>query len=790
MRKTIDALAENEDLSTFVGRVIDIVARYMVSPLVEFWSHEGDLLVRLRQTWRSGLVFEGSDVAGDPRPGGIQIPVVTVAEGTVFARRSFFLLENFAQDPIQKAVYDPLGFDLEKFAAERGVSTYLNVPLQFGNRSFGAILVYLPSDQPFTASRVRLATALVQQATLAIRLTDLADETRAVAVLREQEAASRQRVAELAKANDALRRGVERLAAEKRLEPLLTSVLTESMNALGARGGAVILLERGTEARFIVAAVVEDHAFSQDEIAADPYLARYTHLYQDDPMKLLKQLSQGKTVSLPLEEFRTRVPLAYRYHSVRGHNLLWYAPVCLSGEVLGFTIYALKETSEPIGAACEMVAALSQQLVLALELSRLAAEAQQAAVAQEHQRAAQERASELHEINSQLQTSLVRLSEGGDFQQTLESILTSARTQLEAASVCVFCLSDIGQALEVLASAGRPSETAQKLSGSSNDRLDSLPASSTRLWQELRDKREPLLHDARDDEDADWFDDDAREWHLKHACPLALGMPLNIGSSLLGYMSIAFPSEVTKSDMTAERLRVGQSMASLASMAIEADRLTRQARRAALAEERDRLAHELHDTLAGAFTGIFMQLQAVSDLPATQGDQRQACIVRAEELARQGLRQVREFVHVLTVSGDSAAFTPEAMREFVLSATNGSGTRGRFHIEGAEMRLKSSAAHSLLRIMQEAVGNTLRYAEARHIDVTLRFEQDSVQLLLSDDGKGFLIDELSDTGFGIAGMRARTNRLGGQYRIDSCPGKGTTIQVELPQPYEEKAVPQ
>lgn len=65
--------------------------------------------------------------------------------------------------------------------------------------------------------------------------------------------------------------------------------------------------------------------------------------------------------------------------------------MCLIGQVFGFTIFALKETSEPTGAACEMVAALSQQLVLALELIRLAAEAQQAALAQEHQQAAQER---------------------------------------------------------------------------------------------------------------------------------------------------------------------------------------------------------------------------------------------------------------------------------------------------------------------------------------------------------------------------------------------------------------
>lgn len=115
--------------------------------LVEFWLHEDELVVRLRQTWRSGRVFEGSDVAGDPRLRGIQIPAIAMSEGTVFGRRSPLLLENFAHDPVQKAVCDPLGFDLASFAAERGVSTYLNVPLQFGKRSLGAILVYLPAER-------------------------------------------------------------------------------------------------------------------------------------------------------------------------------------------------------------------------------------------------------------------------------------------------------------------------------------------------------------------------------------------------------------------------------------------------------------------------------------------------------------------------------------------------------------------------------------------------------------------------------------------------------------------
>jgi signal transduction histidine kinase len=180
-----------------------------------------------------------------------------------------------------------------------------------------------------------------------------------------------------------------------------------------------------------------------------------------------------------------------------------------------------------------------------------------------------------------------------------------------------------------------------------------------------------------------------------------------------------------------------------------------------------------------------MQLQAASELPDSQSQQRRACIVRAEDLARTGLRQVREFVHTLTVNGEDRWKAVEVMRKFVSDTTAGTGIAGTFVVRGTERLLKASVSHALQRILQEAVGNAQRYADATSIETVLQFEEESVRMTISDNGTGFDAASVNDSGFGIPGMRTRVARLAGTFSLDTHEGRGTTITVRLPDPYEE-----
>ena len=218
----------------------------------------------------------------------------------------------------------------------------------------------------------------------------------------------------------------------------------------------------------------------------------------------------------------------------------------------------------------------------------------------------------------------------------------------------------------------------------------------------------------------------------------------------------------------------------------ETHRLAERAQDATMAEERNRLAHELHDSLAASFTAIYSQLQAATDLAANGDNRSYACVSRAEELSRSGLQHVREFAQSLIARSDEPAPTVSGLRELVAFATTGTSVAGTFEVEGHERPLTPACALALARILQEAVGNAQRYARARDISVTLRFEERMVSLTIQDNGKGFRVDKMNDGGFGLAGMRARAVRLSGRFDLQSSPGKGTRIIVEIPDPYTQE----
>jgi len=262
-------------------------------------------------------------------------------------------------------------------------------------------------------------------------------------------------------------------------------------------------------------------------------------------------------------------------------------------------------------------------------------------------------------------------------------------------------------------------------------------------------------------------------WTAKHATTvLTAALALTLG--VLCWVA-ALRSQVKRQTQL-----IRSQLASLAAISIETNRLAKRAQEGAVAEERNLLAHELHDTLAGAFTGISMQLQAASDLAGSNEELRTACIGRADDLASYGLRNVREFVHSLTIGSANGSSLAVEMRTLLISATAGTGTNGKFTVEGHERPLSAACSNTLLRVMQEALGNAQRYAEAKNILVTLRFEKEVLSVTISDDGKGFIMDESMDKGFGLTGMQSRISRLSGRFSLTSSPGAGTEIFVELP----------
>ncbi|MDH6587401.1 signal transduction histidine kinase [Streptomyces sp. SAI-133] len=207
-----------------------------------------------------------------------------------------------------------------------------------------------------------------------------------------------------------------------------------------------------------------------------------------------------------------------------------------------------------------------------------------------------------------------------------------------------------------------------------------------------------------------------------------------------------------------------------------------QAREAGVADERRRLAAEIHDTLAQGLTGIIAQLQVVVNTP--DENQAREHVHRAMDLARHSLGEARRSVHNLAPVALADAGLPEALKQTVTDWGERTGVRAEFTVTGTAEQLHDEVSATLLRIAQEALSNAARHAHAARLGVTLSFLTDEVILDIRDDGGGFdplaLPARTRTGGFGLDGMRARAERIAGSLTVESEPGHGTALSARVP----------
>ncbi len=222
----------------------------------------------------------------------------------------------------------------------------------------------------------------------------------------------------------------------------------------------------------------------------------------------------------------------------------------------------------------------------------------------------------------------------------------------------------------------------------------------------------------------------------------------------------------------------------LAQQAIPVLRLTRRAdheREAAISEERNRLACEIHDALAQHFAGILLQLGVARRIAPQQPGEAWNLVEQASALARTGAEEARRSIWALQPAAAEYRDLRTALPHAVAQLTADTPVEGTVQISGTPRLLPSDIGLNLLRIAQEAVNNTLRHARARRLVVLLAFEPTQVRLLVRDDGQGFdSRNPREGGGFGLFGMRQRAERIGGRLTITSQPGHGTEVCVLAP----------
>lgn len=240
-------------------------------------------------------------------------------------------------------------------------------------------------------------------------------------------------------------------------------------------------------------------------------------------------------------------------------------------------------------------------------------------------------------------------------------------------------------------------------------------------------------------------------------------------------------------DITSARSESSQRMVAQLERTIEENaalhaQLLAQARDAGVHEERQRIAREIHDTLAQGLVGIVTQLQAAERM-GTAGDREawQHHIDRAMRMARDGLAEARRSVHAMTPGELVASQLPDAVDSVADEWRQGRDVRLCVSTTGDVRPLHADVELTLLRVLQEALTNIAAHAAATRVGVTLSYMDDQVTLDIRDDGIGF--DEAASGGtggYGLTSMRQRVLRLGGVLDIEAVPGAGVAVSASVP----------
>src|SRR5205085_3184865 len=270
------------------------------------------------------------------------------------------------------------------------------------------------------------------------------------------------------------------------------------------------------------------------------------------------------------------------------------------------------------------------------------------------------------------------------------------------------------------------------------------------------------------------------EWgeHLKRrGTKRFLAVPIWVAGQVRGFVGIR---HVDQASYRPEEIELTQALAHQVMLALQLNEFAEQGRLAAVFEERNRMARDIHDTLAQGFTGVIVQLEAAEDAMSF-GSRKEADnhLQRAGELARRSLTEARRSVHALRPQALQEHNFWEALKGIIKNTTVGTALHTKFEAQGKLPKLPPRWQENFLHIGQEALTNTLKYAHARNFETRLTYKAKKLRLELRDDGDGFKARDRHD-GVGLSGMRERVEQMGGELEITSSRGKGTKITVLLP----------
>ncbi|HSZ52605.1 MAG TPA: GAF domain-containing protein [Caulobacteraceae bacterium] len=754
LRETSDRFGTSEDVDVFLGRILLPMCEIVGGHSAAVWLTDPE---DPEHFLLHHLVEDGRVVPG------VQSSHVRRKLGTTPTARSRLnpLIHGPRAIPFQFHLVtdgDMLHPDEAAQLLALGVRQLLMAPLSLGERLLGYLSIRLNDDRAVLQENLDLVQALAGEAAVAINLARLAEEAKQAAVAREREATERNRADALHRANAVLRTMLNGLSEQQDLSAFLGEALTVCASELGAVGADVWIRISPGEHGLLMSA---EHGEIRTPVD-DKYIRRVRPTRGLEP-KLARGRIAFTTRAANAPGARVGDPAHHPFASDRHVISQANVPMFIGDRWLGALAFRHDDDIPGYPPEKEELAlALGNQIALALEMQRLALAVGEAARAEERALAARQRTESAERTARTVRASLDMLAEEPEPERFLGHVLRATNSQFGVSSSTLW-LHDpetgIGR-LHMICDESRLTVDPLDANGEPYViRLGDWPS-----WRGLIDNRLPIALEVDPKHPA--LEQIRVRLNLNKARSV-LVVPLIFGAVILGVLIIR---DSLRDAWTEEELSLSRALAHQATLALQLTRLAAKAQQGAVLQERNRLAREIHDTLAQGFAAIRMQLELVCSHPALPEEAAEA-LDAACKIAAESIVEARRSMAVLTSERPSLVTALSAAVEGVRRV----GPTPVVTEFAVAPEPPPQVGHELSRICQEAMLNAVRHAEASAVRITLSaFSNRGVRLAVSDDGKGFDPDTVKK-GFGLASLRDRASAIDAELTIVSEPGGGAEV---------------
>jgi PAS domain S-box-containing protein len=377
-----------------------------------------------------------------------------------------------------------------------------------------------------------------------------------------------------------------------------------------------------------------------------------------------------------------------------------------------------------------------------------------------------------------LTRTLDQLSRESSFERIAEFALRTLTGQFDAAGTGVFLWNHATGLMEV----GYVLERGLFKSTADAELAAFFPPMS---WKEIPQSKEAfetgrpvIMNDIREE-----LDFPRRDHLIRQGVITMLAVPSFVAGKPAAAFVIRFEQ---RRQFRPEELDLAQALGNQAMLAMQLTRLSEESRRMAVGGERNRMAREVHDTLAQGFTGVIVQLEAAAEAMAQSLPEKvTGHLARASALARESLHEARRSVRALRPQALAETSLSAALQTLFVNMTSDTPVAAKLIVEGERRQLPQEWEDNLLRISQEVLTNVVRHSGATEFHGRLSLDNKRMSLHLRDNGTGFETGRKHE-GFGLQGIRERVQTMGGQLAILSEKGKGTSISIVLPMHSEQE----